>query len=150
MALRTRITSVVAFTGPKGSQTEVLRSSEVVPFREEIFTADQVDQPTKLARALHLVQRHVAEATQASRSLPVLGGAYFVDMAFAAGANVIVSHGLTGPVSWIACAVRPSNVAQTASVQEIAQTGSNTRIVFQSANACTIDLWLFPKPRTAT
>src|SRR5579863_1284270 len=76
-------------------------TQEIVPYREELFQAPAVSAPAGLVKALHKVQRHIQESTQAARSLPIQGGTYFPAVTFAAGVPLTIVHNLQVAVAWM-------------------------------------------------
>jgi len=112
--------------------------------REELFRADDLDNPAKVARALHIIQRHVQEATRAPRSLPVLGGCYWPNVTFAAGQPQSFAHGLQAIVAVITARVRQSASGAAPVIVEVGQDGN--RITLAASVACTADLWFYPQP----
>lgn len=147
-AVRARIASVVQHQGPAANLHTAIVSRELVPMREEIFDASQLKDPKQIAEALHRVQRHLNEATQASRSLPFQGGVYMPSLVFAANTAQTLQHGCqTGlPVAWDYYSRRPTAANSAGQINEVKQDPATGRITLQSTDAATYDLYFFTRP----
>lgn len=148
--VRTAITTILG-TSPGASGSKVQVSHELVPMREEIYSPESLKDPSGVAQALQKVQRHVAETTQSARSLPVLGGAYFPNVALTSTPTQL-AHGLQGgvTVAWIVARLRNVSAGGAAvCVEETAQDVVNGRVSFAllpSGATATADIWVFPQP----
>ncbi|MGA7123094.1 MAG: hypothetical protein WBY94_23545, partial [Polyangiaceae bacterium] len=73
-AIKPKVTSVVY----QGQQGPVVTAEEIIPFREEIYSAEMLSNddgtadPKKISMSLMKMQRHVAETSKGSRSIPPL------------------------------------------------------------------------------
>lgn len=154
-AIRSAVTAIVGLL-PGKAGAEVRTTKEQVPFREELFRDQDFVASTDgialrgIADALHKIQRHVAEATQSARSLPVLGGAYWPGVALSGTPNVI-AHGIPGQVSvsFLVASMRSVSSNVAVSVVETAQDPTTGRVsvaVQPSGVSVIADLWFFPRP----
>lgn len=151
-ASRRHVTTVIQANTSTSGSTPMVRARELVAMREEVFSSQDLDTGAGTQRALQAVQRHVAEATQAARSLPVQGGTYWPSVKFTANSAHLVQHGVAGglEVSWMALSVRPATVNVAAVSQgrivEVSQDAPRGRITLASSEACTADLWFWARP----
>ncbi len=153
ISLRSRVASIVQYQGPSANLHQAVVSRELVPMREEMFTGDSaLDTPAKVGGALHRIQRHINETTQAARSLPFLGGAYWPNVAFKANTAFTISHGIPGGVdiAWDMFSPRPAAANASAvvapAIVEISQSTSTGRITLAANLAGTYDLYFYPRP----
>jgi hypothetical protein len=139
-SVRHVVTSVIST--PKGG-SQVTVSREMVPHREEVFRPEDVSSPAGIATALHRVQQHAREATQATRSLPVLGGTYWPGVSLTANVPKTIAHGVGGGVS---VAVLPTAPSAAARIWVPSQTPARGQVTVESDATVTVDLWIYPKP----
>lgn len=145
---RQPVTSILsANTATSGTKTQ-LASKELVPMREEVFHPEEVDTPQKVSVALHRMQRHMAEATQASRSLPVQGGAYIPSVAFVANTAQTLTHHIPGgfSVAWLPLSIRTFAGNVFANFTEVSQDLTRGKLTLQTSANCTADIWVFVRP----
>jgi hypothetical protein len=147
-AVRRNVTTIVnaqslAQAGRVSAQ--LLTSRELVAMREEICHPSQLTSPAAIANAIHQVLRHVAETTQSSRSLPVLGGTYWPNVSLPAGTAQPFAHGVGGIAAFIALRVRQQSAGPAPIIVEVGQ-DNNGRITLAATVACIADLWFFPQP----
>jgi hypothetical protein len=147
-SVRGRTVSVVAHIGPTANLHTAIVSRETVPMREELFDAQKLGAPGAVAEAFHRVQRHIAEATQAARSLPFNGGVYMPNVAFAANVAQALQHGcpIGLPVAWDYYARRPVAANSAGQLNEVTQDPATGRVTLQSTDAATYDLFFFTRP----
>lgn len=153
IALRTRVATIVQAQGPAANPHQVIVSRELVPMREEMFVGETaLDSPAKVAGALHRIQRHMNETTQAARSLPFLGGAYWPNVAFKANTATTMAHGITGgvDVAWAMFSPRPAGANAAAvvapAVVEVSQSAPTGRITLSANLSGSYDLYFFARP----
>lgn len=150
---RAKLASIIGFMGPAANASERIVTHELVPLREEIFHGSQLDEPQKIARALHIVQRHCIEGTASARGLPFLGGAYWPNVAFTANVANSIAHGLVGDVAWWPVATRPASANGAAvtngRIVEVKQDSANNRITLSSNETCIVDLYFFSRPQVS-
>jgi len=139
-------TSIVQLPQSEAGSTTIT-AHPTVAYRVEPFSPASLGTPDGIARALFRMQRYGAEATQAARSLPLLGGTYFPNVSFPGGTAVTISHRVqgNGPVTWLALRIRGyPNV-----IYEISQNLNSRTIHLEQANGGTTticDLWFFTQP----
>lgn len=153
IALRSKVSSIVQVQGPSANLHQAVVSRELVPMREELFSGDAaLDSPAKVGAALHRIQRHINETTQAARSLPFLGGVYWPSVVLKANTATPMAHGLSGglPVAWTMFSPRPAAANAAAVVApaiiETAQDTASGRITLAANLAGTYDLYFFVRP----
>lgn len=146
---RQPVTSILGTSKVTSAQSAMQQiSKEIVPMREEVFRVEDVDTPTKVSVALHRMQRHMAEATQAARSLPVQGGSYMPSVAFVANTATPLLHRIPGglPVAWIPVAIRTGFANVFAQMTEVSQDAPRGKIALAASANCTADVWFFVRP----
>lgn len=127
----------------------VASTVELVAFKEQAFSPADVGAPGGVAMALHRVQRAAIDATASARTLPVLGGTYWPNVAFVGGESAVLAHGCGAgvTVSFILARVRVTASSTLApSVVEVAQDASTGRITLAADVDCICDLWFYPQP----
>lgn len=147
---RQPVTSIMVGASAANGMKPQTITKELVPLREEVFSSADVSSPGGVVASLHKMQRHMAEATQASRSLPVQGGTYWPNVGFVANAAHVFQHGIPGglAVAWVAPSMRPNvaNALVLCQVVETAQDAAHGKVTLTASANCVADVWFFPRP----
>jgi hypothetical protein len=145
---RARVATVIQHQGPSANLHTAIVTAELVPMREEIFSSAQLAEPSQVADALHKMQRHLSEATQAPRSLPFLGGVSMPSVTFAANTAQTLQHGcqLGLAVTVLSMSRRAAAANSVGCLNEVSQDLPTGRITLQSTDAATYDLYFFTRP----
>ena len=140
-------TSVVSpRTGAQGGGV-VIESLETSA-HEEVFSANNLDTPAKVAVALRRLQERIRDDSRGARTLPVNGGTYWTGQTLTAGEVFTYAHGVKGVAAFIPCNIRAT--ANAAPI--ITQVGQTTdgRIQLATSANCVADLWFYPQPGLTT
>lgn len=95
-----------------------------------------------IVRALNNVQSSLGRITTAVQTLPIMGGVYIKDQVIQS-TTTIIEHKLGVAVSYIITNLRGSG---TPAVKRDADTDETRFLNLIATGACTVDLWIFPRP----
>lgn len=137
---RAYVSSVVESSGTSSLQQ--------VPFREKIYTANELQTPAQVARALQQLQREIALGTQSARTNPMLGGTYFASRGFAAGVPLTFAHKVatTGQVAWLRSGMRIGATPAIGDIFEVSQSAARGTITLVATCNMVADLYFYERP----